>query len=164
MATRCKEWMIELWNEAPWYFWVYIVMAGLQIFFDDIIYDIFTITSVITFTFLLKQHGMLRKHYVYVIMWPAVICAYFLITALLGEHLHPFFIHTITRVHYYYIYNIAIQALVSTLLALPFVALYEKNCARTMIISACIFCMIISCYIFTMHTIVMILFAFFDTH
>ena len=164
MATRCKDWMIELWNEAPWYFWVYIVMAGLQIFFGDIVYCLFTIVSVVTFTFLMKQHGLLRKHYVYVIVCPAILCADFLITTLLGENLHLFFMRTFNHVHYYYIYNDAMQALVSTLLALPFVALYEKNFARTVIISACIFCMIISCYVFMISIIGMIRLIFFNMY
>ena len=164
MVTRCKEWMIELWNEAPWYFWVYIVMAGLQLFFDGIIYAFCTIASAITFTFLLKQHGMLRKHYVYVIVWPAVLSAHFLITELLGENLHLFFIRTFNTVNYQYIYNVAIQALVSMLLTLPIVALYEKNFTRTVIISACIFCMIISCYVLMICTISFIEFMLYNSY
>ena len=164
MVTRCKDWMIKLWNEAPWYFWVYIVMAGIELVFEDIVYRFFIIISVITLTFLLKQHGLLRKHYIYVIVWPAVLCADFLITTLLGENLHLFFMRTLTHVHYYYIYNDAIQALVSTLLALPFVALYEKDLARTVIISACIFCMIISCYILMVYTIGLMGFIFFNIY
>ena len=164
MATRCKDWMIELWNEAPWYFWVYITMAGLQIFFDDIVYGFFIIFSVITFTFLMKRHGLLRNYYVYIIVCPAVFFAHILISSLLGENLHLFFTHTLTRVHYYYIYTVLIQALVSALLAFPFVALYEKNFARTVIISTCLFCMIISCYVPIMYGTVMILLGIFDTH
>ena len=164
MATRCKDWIIELWNEAPWYFWVYIVMAGMQLFFDGIIYAFCTIASAITFTFLLKQHGMLRKHYVYVIVWPALICAYFLIMALLGENLHLFFMRTLKTVHYYYIYNVAIKAAISMVLSLPFVALYEKNLARTVIISTCIFCMITSCYVLMICTIGFIEFILYNSY
>ena len=144
MATRCKDWMTELWNEAPWYFWGYIAMAlaatAISKPLDRYIIIIFTVI----FTYLIKTYDLLHKKYIYLIIWPALFFTEIIIKNKFGEYI-LFTDPRITNSEYFRNYGNFIAAFFTIFLSLPVVVWVEKSIKKSIQILLCLFCIIMAC-------------------